>query len=233
MMSEMINDIRKASQISLEAVVGESIWRSLDPSIRTGVLTSEICLKTLEGLSSGADFSASIMPLMKVLENELIRHFYAPYHKFITQTYTPEEYISVNHLDVREKNPDDLRRKILYYNQRRNEYKFRYLKNKDGKIEFTLGNYQFTVGAENYKNFECDPTAVRFYKERVFDRSSSESAIIKWVCQLTAALDSLVDLRNNSAHAGMIQSELDANTAMDTLIKVDKLLLTIVFPTLS
>lgn len=230
-MSDYLDEIKNASQTSLKKAVGESTWDALDPSIKTGALTSEICLKTLEGLSN-ADFSASIMPLMKVLENELIRHFYAPYLKFVEEKYSPQEYMSANRLNERDKNPNDLRRKILYYNRYAREYRFCSLRDHDDKIKFTIGNYQFTVGAENYSKQECDPTAVRFYKERVFGPSADESAIIKWVCNLTEALDSLVLLRNDSAHAGIIQSEEDANTAMDTLIKVDQVLLTLVFPKL-
>ena len=231
-MNNLLNEIEMEGLSRLENVVGKSTWRDLRTSTKTGIMTSEICLEALKRISSSSDYSASIMPLMRVLENELIEKFYSPYLSFLGSNYTPDRYINENRLDQRRKNPDDLRRKILFYDTKRDVCRFCRLKNHEGKILFTLGDYPYTVGAEKNSDNVCDPTAVRFYKETVFGLTAEDVDIVKWICNLAVNLQHLVELRNNSAHAGRIQSVNDANAAMDALVKVDKLLLTLVFPKL-
>ena len=71
-----------------------------------------------------------------------------------------------------------------------------------------------------------------FYKQQFFGMTADDAKVEEWICKLTRDLDALVLLRNNSAHAGVIQSLMDANTAMDSLVKVDKILLSVINPKL-
>ena len=218
---------------TLRAAVGESIWRHLPESDKIGLQTAELCIELLKTNSHNFDFSSSTMPLFKVLEKELIDHFYIPYLSYLRVHYPfAKEYIKHNGLDknTRERgNPDYRRNRILYYNNRIGDYRYKNGKRKSGEIEFTLGNYAPTVGMD--MGFTCDKTAIEFYKD-IYFVSNSISSIQDWICKTAKAIDSLANQRNQSAHGGYIKNLEDANYAMDTIIKVRKVLLDVISPTI-
>ena len=230
-MSDYLNEIKNDSMNCLITALGVDNWYSLNSLAQTGLLTSEMCIRSLDVLPTPTDFSASVIPLMKVLEGELKNRFYIKYMNFLNLHYpTPTDYIETNGLDRRREDPAVLRKKILY-RRRNGEYEYQHI-HTNRPIEFTLGNYQYTVGAENYRRNRCDATAIEFYKDEVFGLSADTARVTRWICRLARDLDSLTLLRNNSAHAGNIQSLADANTAMDAIVKIDKLLLSIISPSL-
>jgi len=228
-MSEL-RELAIESRKCLEEIVDKQVWESLEPGVQAGVLTSEMCLRSLDVSDYNVDFSAAVMPLMKVLENELINRFYLPYKQFLRENYrTVTDYIDVNQLFDQLLPPEVARKKVVYKN-RNGRYRYCRDTNPDGKVEFTLGNYQYTVGMDNISVEACDATAIQFYKQRVFNEENDDIVVLKWICGLTKNLESIVRLRNDSAHAGFIQSFSDANVAMNALVKVDKILLSIIFP---
>ena len=211
----------------LKSSVSDDLWNSLSENDKIGIQTAELCIYLLKKEIERVDFSAAIIPLMKVLEERIIHDFYLPYLSFLKKNYTADTYITTNHLDGKDINPDDLRRKVIYYYAKNSEYRFCRGKNKEDECEFALGNYQFTVGADNY--LHCDITAIEFYKRRFFP-TEEESTIEYWICRMARSLDDLVDLRNKSAHAGHVKCLADADHAMNTLVKKDKLLFNIIQP---
>ena len=229
-MSELLRELAPESQKCLEQIVDKAVWDRLDRSVRIGTLTSEMCIRSLGTIDNGVDYSAAVMPLMKVLENELTNRFYLPYKAYLRRTYTPDEYININHLERLQMNPEDARKKVLHHNNSGYVYCRDYAR--DGVVKFTLGNFQYTAGVDNLSVKECDETTVRFYMQSVFGTDSDYQKVKEWICNLAIKVESLVRLRNDSAHAGIIQSKIDANTAMDKLIKNDKILLGIIYPSL-
>ena len=210
-------------------IIGEKNWNQLSHDTQVGIQTSEICMDFLKSNCSSADFSASIMPLMRILEKEIIDNFYIPYLLFLNSNYTPATYIQINQLSNTNKNPNDIRKKILYYDDKKKKYFFRKVNNNKLDVKFYLGNFQFTVGAENY--FSCDATAVQFYKTKFFP-SANNNKITSWICNIANDIESLSLARNESAHAGYIKSIHDAENAMNQIIKTDKLLFQIINPTI-
>ena len=160
-MSELLRDLAQDSQRCLENAVNKAIWDSLSQTVRTGVLTSEMCIRSLDTDNSRVDFSAAIMPLMKVLENELIHRFYLPYKNYLRTHFSAEAYVEINELVNPTIRPEDARRKILFCD-RNGRYGYTSDRNRQGTTEFTLGNYAFTVGVERLFRNKCDKTAVLF-----------------------------------------------------------------------
>lgn len=227
-MSESLQRLDEVSLDCLIQYVGEDSWENFEPETRTGILTSEISRRFLSQISVDVDYSAAVIPLMKTLEYELARRFYLPYLVFLKEKYDPNSYITTNQL----KKPRN-RFKIIRYSKKKQEYIFRNEPNKDNETEFTIGNYQYTVGVEDLHCNTCDITAVEFYRERIFKTDfRDDEKITSWICNLARELESLGQLRNNSAHGGDIQTFYDANNAMDALVKVDKILFLVTQPSL-
>ena len=129
-MSEL-KDLKSSSRDTIISVIGNEAWNALDTLTQTGVLTAEFCLRTFAESPTDVDFSASVMPIMKALENELIRNYYSPYMAFLKKKYPdPNEYVRVNGLSSIGQLPQDSRRKILGYNSKQNRYWYRNPHNK-------------------------------------------------------------------------------------------------------
>ena len=239
----MIDEERKLYQDSCEQIknaIGHTIWdRFCDKKysyIQNGIVTSQICINTMPQENDHFDYASAIIPLMKVLEHALIQSFYVPYLTYIRENYTPECYIEINELKQKEHvrglriKPEDLRKCILF--SRNNEYGFcdtNLLKN---YCRFTIGSYSYTVGLENEAVVKCDKTAIQYYQNEVFRTNEKDKEILKWIRRLAINLNSLVRLRNVSAHGGKMQSLAEAKQAMADLVTVKKVLFDILFPCL-
>ena len=233
-MSDLLQELKASSRQELVSTIGKDAWKTFDSLTQTGVLTAELCLRTFAENPADVDFSASVVPIMKALENELIRNFYSPYVDFLKRKYPdPEKYILVNNLNSLEQSPQDARRKILVYNNKLQKYWYRspYDKKKK-KIEFTIGDFQYTAGVDKLSIVKCDVTAVEFYKDKYFGNSADNSRVVAWICKLTQNLEGLRQLRNDSAHAGKTQTLQNAEDAMNAIIKVDHVLMMVSNPTL-
>lgn len=231
-MNDYLNRVKDTSKNCMIEAIGRDNWDHFRVEDKTDLLTAEMCLRTLSDVSTAADFSASIIPLMKVLENVIIRYFYIPYLDYLRTNYrNPETYIQINNLNDGYDTPDKRRRNILYY--RAHRYRYCSGRNRHGKYDFTLGNYQYTVGIEEISQPHCDPTVISFYKDHYFGLDADSDAVRIWIHRLTIKLESLTRLRNDSAHAGTIQSVIDAYTAMDEIVKVNQVILSIMNPSLT
>ncbi len=233
-MSELIQDLKSSSRDDIISTIGESVWKAFDSLTQTGVLTAELCLRAFAGSPGDVDFSASVVPIMKALENELIRNFYSLYVDFLKRKYPdPDDYVLVNDLTSLDQLPQDARRKILGHNSKQNKYWYRnpYDKRKK-KIEFTIGDFQYTVGVDDLASVKCDTTAVEFYKDKFFGTTADDSHVVAWICNLTQNLEGLRQLRNDSAHAGKTQTLQNAEDAMNVIIKVDHVLMMVSNPSL-
>lgn len=233
-MSELIQDLKSSSRDDIMSTIGESVWKAFDSLTQTGVLTAELCLRAFAENPTDVDFSASVVPIMKALENELIRNFYSPYMDFLKRKYPdPNEYIRVNDLTSLGLLPHDSRRKILGYNSKQNKYWYRNPYNKWKKtIEFTIGDFQYTAGIDELSLVRCDTTTVEFYKDKYFGIEADDSRVTAWICNLTQNLEGLRQLRNDSAHAGKTQTLQNAKDAMNVIIKVDHVLMMVSNPSL-
>lgn len=234
-MSELLQDLKSSSREEIVSAIGNDIWRAFDSLTQTGVLTAELCLRAFAENPADVDFSASVVPIMKALENELIRNFYIPYVDFLKKRYPrANDYVRINNLTSLAQNPQDARRKIIWYNNKKNKFGYRdpYDKKKK-KIEFTIGDFQYSVGVDDLSKVTCDKTAVEFYKDHCFGNSADDSQVIAWICNLTQNLEGLRQLRNDSAHAGITQTLQNATDAMNVIIKVDRVLMTVSNPTLT
>lgn len=235
-MSEKQSNLAEESRRCLENAVGSTEWNNLVPNVQTGILTSEICIRSLDLGSVSVDYSAAIIPIMRVLECALFDSFYKPYLSFLQTYYTPQKYISRNKLDQLWMKPNDARRKILWFNKSTGSYSFRNYESSPGSNEeFTIGNFSYTVGVRyissgNGVKNTCDPTAIEFYKQCYFNLNVSDSYVQNWICSLARKLESMVHLRNSCAHAGSAQTKMDAQTAMDTLVKIDHVILDVICP---
>ena len=234
-MSELLQNMKSSSREDIVSAIGDDAWKAFDSLTQTGVLTAELCLRAFAENPTDVDFSASVVPIMKALENELIRDFYIPYTDFLKKRYPrASDYVRINNLTSLNQDPQDARRKIIGYNSRQKQYWYRnpYDKKKK-KIEFTIGDYQYTVGVDDLSIIKCDKTAVEFYKNQFFGNGADDTQVVAWICNLTQNLEGLRQLRNDSAHAGITQTLQNAKDAMNVIIKVDRILLTVSHPTLT
>ena len=234
-MSELIQDLKSSSRNDLISTIGERVWKAFDSLTQTGVLTAELCLRAFAENPTNVDFSASVVPIMKALENELVKNFYSPYVDFLKRKYpNPNDYALVNDLASLDQLPQDARRKILGYNWKRKEYWYRNPYDKwKKKIEFTIGDFQYTVGVDDLALTKCDMTTVEFYKDKYFGTTADDSHVEAWICKLTHNLEGLRQLRNDSAHAGKTQTLQNAEDALNIIIKVDHVLMMVSNPSLS
>ena len=234
-MKELLQDIKSSSREDIVSAIGDDAWMAFDSLTKTGVLTAEYCLRTFAENPADVDFSASVVPIMKALENELIRDFYIPYVNFLNKNYPrASDYVRINNLSSLNQNPQDARRKIIWYNNTKKKYAYRnpYDKKKK-KIEFTIGDFQYSAGVDDLSKVKCDKTTIAFYKDKYFGNGADDSLIVAWICNLTQNLEGLRQLRNDSAHAGITQSLQNAKDAMNVIIKVDRVLMTVSNPTLT
>lgn len=207
--------------------LGEKAWNKLQASTRIDIITSEICLCSFRGYEKGFDFSSVITPAMKGLEQELRISFYDGYLVYLeTGKYSPEQYA---HRIWKGKYPGDFviakkRSTILDYNGERLLYK------KD-RSHFTIGDFRFTIGANCLDRINVDCTFEEYCKEALFHGCSfNKDEFMDWICKLVIEVESLRRLRNDSAHAGKILNQNDAETALNELVKVKKILGLIVCP---
>lgn len=228
-----LQDLKFISQKSIVSATGDRIWNSLDSLTQSGVFTAELCLRSFSENPEGVDFSASVMPLMKALENELAKHFYIPYVSFLKKQYPdPSNYILINGLTLLEQDPDKARNKIIGYNRSKQIYWYRNPNDKK-TVMFTIGDFRFTAGVDDLSIIKCDKTAVAFYKQSAFGNNAENSEVTAWICKLTQDLESIRRLRNDSAHAGKTQSLQNAVDAMNVIVKINKVLMKVSSPSLS
>ena len=231
-MSELLLDLKSISYDSIVSFTGDGMWNSLDTLTQTGVLTAELCLRTFSESPEDVDFSASVMPLMKALENELTKNFYIPYTSFLKNNYSdPYRYVRINGLTSLVQYPEEARRKIIGYDKKRRIYWYKNPGDKKTTI-FTIGDYRFTAGVDDLSLIKCDKTAVAFYKQTFFGNSAENSKVTAWICKLTQELEGLRRLRNDSAHAGKTQTMQNAVDALDVIIRVNKVLMMVSSPSL-
>lgn len=226
---------RDAAQKNIIESVGEEKWLQLDSIVQSNLLTSETCLLLLESIEDGMDFSSSIMPIMKALEYELAHRFYKPYLDFLKKTYSVEDYIRINNLQERDpKKTVDQRRSIILFRKEENQYGYCSPLNKKGKIFFEIGSYCPSIGfyADSSHIWTCDDTVIEFYKTTYFSPDDSKFSIENWILRNAAEVSRIVQLRNESAHQGTVQSLMNAKDVSNTLLITKKLIVNFAFPSL-
>lgn len=205
----------------------EAAWNRIQAETKVDLVTAELCYRQfLVHSNTGLDFSSVINPVMKALELELRTRFYDEYFSYIKRSYSPSEYA---HTVWKKNYPGDstlarVRCKIL-------EYAGNSLIFQTDTDEFTIGNFRFTIGATSLKTVFVDQPVIDFCQKELFrEYQVSASDIQSWLKSLVLNIESMRELRNDSSHAGKTQSQADAETALDELVKVKKIIATIVCP---
>ena len=221
MTDTLVNDVIS----DVKAHIGENAWEKLQVETQIGIITSEMCYLSFKK-DGRFDFSSAIVPAMKGLELELRRVFYEPYLDYLASNYTPDQYVGIN---WNKKYPGDQRaaeqrNKILSFDGTKLHYQP--LSN-----EFTIGNFRYTIGATSLYHIHVDETFIQFAQNDFYkDYNVQKQEIINWIKSLIPEIEGLRKIRNDSSHAGKIQNALDAQTVLQKLIEVEKILALIVAP---
>lgn len=208
---------------------GEEAWNSLQPETQTGIITSELCYSQFNSYGSSVDFSSSIVPIMRGLERELRDVFLVPYRKYLSEKYTPQEYLSSNSKSFRRNdNPCEKRKFIIQ-------------KGKDEIIffvegipeEYTIGNFKNSISSLNCGKIIIDQSFIQyakcvFFKSYDIQTDDIEKCFGKFIQDLVR----LRRLRNDSSHLGKVMSPSDAKFAIEKLIELEKILAKIVDPSI-
>ena len=225
-----MSEIRSTESIisSAKAALGDEAWSKLQEKTKIGIITSEACFLEFKNKKS-FDFSSAIVPLMKGLELELRNAFYEPYLSYIKSNYLPNEYIEVNFgMDYKDRIRNIIDNKSLLLSI-----------SKSGRLAFKPISEQFTLGKFRYsiattpslRNFRADKSFILYCRNVLFKEKAVETDdIICWIKDLVSRIERLRILRNGSSHAGIIQNSLDAETAINELVKIEKTFAIIVLP---
>lgn len=207
--------------------LGECAWRRLHTKTKIDIITSETCLRAFMDYNGGFDFSSIIIPAMKGLEQELRINFYDGYIKYLESgKFSPEEYAR---RIWKGEYPGD--REMSKKRSTILDYVGTSLCYKMDRTTFTVGDFRFTIGVTNLNHIRIDSTFDQYCRESLFkDYSYSYQDYLRWIQQLVTDIEPLRKLRNDSAHAGKILKRVDAETALNELIKVKKILGMIVCP---
>ncbi len=205
--------------------IGDNAWAKLQVETHIGIITSEMCYLSFKN-GCRFDFSSAIVPAMKGLELELRRVFYEPYLDYLVSNYSPEQYVIIN---WSKKYPGDQkaaeqRNKLLLFDGAK--LHFQQLSN-----EFSIGNFRYTVGATSLYHIHVDETFIQYVQNDFYKGFNVQrQEIVKWIKTLIPEIEGLRKIRNDSSHAGTIQNVIDAQTVLQKLIEVEKVLALIVEP---
>ena len=231
-----LNDQLTLQKEELMSKIGKDNWEKLLYSTRKDVSTALWCNYFFEQITGAAkkaiDYSAVIMPLMKSLEYELKNCFYKNYLTFLKNTYTPDQYIKINHIDKGTTSDWEIccrRPKIIDSNLYEQSYQIDYIIPQEDD-EFYLSNLSRTLGVYN-RAYSIDATAISYGKTLIVSEVSVlDKDIMEWLQNIAYHVDQLVGLRNDSAHGGKIMKREDAAIVLSELITTEKLLLKIANP---
>ena len=208
-------------------LLGEKAWNKLQGATKIDIVTSEICLRSFKDYKKGFDFSSVVTPIMKGLEQELRTSFYDGYLAYLESgKYTPSQYahkvwsgVYPGDIDIAKK-----KSKILDYDGKKLSYKV-------DRSVYTVGDFRFAIGASNLRAICVDCTFEEYCQSVLFKGNTyTRKEYLDWIRQLIKDVESLRLLRNDSAHAGKILNQSDAETALNELVKVRKILGLIVCP---
>ncbi|GEM_PF-4371880 len=218
-MNEILTDQQEHLVNTTIQSIGGDVWGKFQEASQVGITTAKLCFDTFESLKTGFDYAAVITPIMKALEVELKKRFYDEYLRYLIQHYEPNDYA---HATEQSKN-ELICRKILEV--------------KDGRLVyisdtsvFTLGDFRFIIGASRLSKIRIHQPFIQYCQDVLFDDAVEKQKIIAWLTDLVHSIHSLRSLRNESAHGGKTQNRMDAQTALDELIDVKKILVKIVHP---
>ena len=232
-----LDDLKASGREEIISAIGAGIWELFDPFTQTGVLTAEYCLRAFWENPEGVDFSASIVPVMRALENELARNFYTPYMSYLKSHYPdPEDYVRANALRSGRGRPypQEKRKKVIGYDKEERCYFYINVRHdRAHPVRFSIGDFRYTAGVDDLFPRKCDKTAAAFYKYRFFGDGAGDRRVTDWICGLARELEGLRQLRNRSSHAGIIQTREEASDAMDIIIRTGRVLETVSNPSLT
>lgn len=219
-MSEFLTDQQEELIRDTVCRIGEDAWGSFQPESQVGISTAKLCFATFENLNQAFDYTSIITPIMKALEIELKKRFYVDYLHYLRRKYAAADYADVIGGDV-----DYRMDKILRRNAKGIFFRF-------DTGQFTLGDFRYTIGASSLTRINIYKPVIAYCQEVIFEGAVDESAINKWLIELVLSIEPLRKLRNESAHGGKIQELIEAQTVLDALIDVEKLLVKVVRPEL-
>jgi len=198
-------------------------WNKLKPESHLSLVTGVFCYKKFDSLSTKdkkfIDFSAAVIPFMKVLEAELSSRFWIKYNKYIRRTYpNPNDFAKKN--NITEVSDYDNHNMIIY-------------KNRVGTVKyvsrtplFTLGNFEYTYGMPgNDPKTLPDNTAVEFCIRELFKPvHAKEKDATDWLLKLRNDILALKKIRNDAAHGGKTISQEDAEICINEILLIKKIL---------
>lgn len=166
-----------------------------------------MCLRLLDEQTIDVDYSSAIIPIMKGLECELKKHLYVPYICYLRDNISPQRYFK----ELQHKYPNitrpksliNLRRKILVGTSIKDCF---YEQNPDTQ-NLMIGEFKYAIGATSFGgNFSVDSAFLDFCKNKLFSGSNTGATEIQnWLKHLLMGLESLREIRNQSAHGNALQ----------------------------
>ena len=221
--------------VSISTGMPQHIWNAFQPSTHIEISTCEMCLRLLDEQTIDVDYSSAIIPIMKGLECELKKHLYVPYICYLRDNISPQRYFK----ELQHKYPNitrpksliNLRRKILGGASIKDCF---YEQNPDTQ-NLMIGEFKYAIGATSFGgNFSVDSAFLDFCKNKLFSGSNTGATEIQnWLKHLLMGLESLREIRNQSAHGYALQGKREAYSTVDELFLKNKLLLQIVSPSLN
>ena len=211
--------------IQLKDIFGNNVYQMLQPENRVDLATAMLCMERLntveQGMISGIDYSAVILPLMKALENELQCKIYKKYLEYLLSTYSADTYIKENGI------VPETKKMIL----KKIGKSWCFLKS---DRLCTLGGVAFALGRYDKGKYVPDKTAVHFCADKLINWSdyiklygnvsNKNNAAGEWIVNLTEDIEQIRRLRNQAAHGGTILDEPKARWSLDYLLVIRKFL---------
>ena len=190
----------------------DEIWVLLEANIRTFLITGMMSYLNFvmlgEDVYKKLDFSASVLPMCKALENELYKYFFVGYINYLKKNKIPSERKQANEITYTR---DGI---IRYHN-------LKYYKVRE---KFTLGKIGYILGiAKGTEYTSVDQDFVKYFN-CICKKQFKNDEINKFLWDFGKECDDICyTYRNKAAHSDIIMYNTAANCGED-LIKVKKLI---------
>lgn len=190
----------------------DEIWVLLEANIRTFLITGMMSYLNFvmlgEAVYKKLDFSASVLPMCKALENELYKYFFVGYINYLKKNKIPAERKQENEITYTR---DGI---IRYHN----------LKYYRVREKFTLGKIGYILGiAKGTEYTSVDQDFVKYFN-CIRKKQFKNKEINKFLLDFCKDCNDICDAyRNKAAHSNVIMYNTAANCGED-LIKVKKLM---------
>ena len=185
---------------------------------------------------SDYDFSSVVGLLGKALEGELKIRFYNNYIEYLKNHFdSAQDFIQCNKLNNFQINT--LTKVLLYAPKTENrEFQFYDYVNHGN---FTLGSFRFLLGIDKQGNISsssklyCHLSMIEYVKTFLYKDvflTKSDAEVDVFLKELSDNIATLIEYRNDAAHAGKNLTVADANYVLYILITTKKILLRILDP---